>query len=835
MSGNPGCGKTVLASAIVDYLQKHQGFQTPLSLVTYFFFKHGDRMCSTPHAAYRSVLAQFLQQNRHDTDVLDRFLFAQYEPSLASGQRVATGNDLKGLLRILAARNGPLYIVIDGLDEASDSKKALELLEDLVIGTRVKLVCLSRTNLIDLLCRVPESNRIAVRRESTNSDIRMVLKRQLTEMHKERKLPADSDISDLVESLVLGADGMFLWAALMAGFLNSPALTPNRRVKTIQGVRFPEGLDAMYDRIVGLISHSAGPERSLACRILLWVRYSRGPCFTEMLETCVKDPEDEDAFDNFPAVAVSVCCGLIESFLGAFRFSHLTVEEFLDSNPWSRLNLDSPLLPPWHIAQIEIVQRCLGYLCWAAPDVAPTRVLLDDIHWTRTFEAYAARNWTQHLTEISASQLSILYGSDSTKSALNSVQTFSTTGLAVAYWIECLHRAPFPRPRTLLSAAREWSRELESYMDSGKSLNSLNPIFGGLSGLFDQLISLENDWETKLNQDPSLIWNDILVFQREGILSQIEQSYRGSTKLVTLEPNAARGAARSNLHHLCTVSTASADGSLIGVLSAYCSTDFKQRFSLENEGSVPSVTRPFEGPYTLPSFLQWRPTGYLCPEAERFSVGWGAIYELWDARKKTRLASHQIDLPEEEVAVLLRQSFRCRKDQHESSFHMSFPMAISPDCLSLSILRTVYNFRISSSRDFLLCDSSVLNLDFLRHYEEYWTSKPSTDQDCQASWSEEGDSTSLEDTYIYSLVFSPNGKYISFIDHRKPVLANNMLVAHLAVLSISNYPEISVLRSTTMATLGTNRMECETFHPRQPLIAYLGNRKVWLWNFQKSK
>lgn len=162
-------------------------------------------------------------------------------------------------------------------------------------------------------------------------------------------------------------------------------------------------------------------------------------------------------------------------------------------------------------------------------------------------------------------------------------------------------------------------------------------------------------------------------------------------------------------------------------------------------------------------------------------------------------------------------------------------MAISPDCLSLSILRTVYSFRILSSRDSLLCDSSVLNLEFLRHYEEHWTSKASNEQDCQASRNEEGDSISLEDTYIYSIVFSPNGRYISFIDHRKPMLAKDLLVAYLAVFSISNYSEMSVLNSTTMVTLGTNRMECETFHPSQPLIAYLGSRKVWLWNFQTSK
>lgn len=377
---------------------------------------------------------------------------------------------------------------------------------------------------------------------------------------------------------------------------------------------------------------------------------------------------------------------------------------------------------------------------------------------------------------------------------------------------------------------------MERHIDSDKSMHSVQPILQRLSGLFDQLISLEADWKTKLDQDPSLIWDDVLVFQSEGILSQIEQPYRGSTKLVTLEPSTARDAVKLNRHHICTVSTASRDGSLIGVLSAYCSTDFKDKFSLEKKGPGPSVTRPFEGPYILQfSFLEWQPTGCLCPQAERFSVGWSALYELWDAANKTRVASHNIDLPEKEVATLLHQSLRSLKQQQKSSFYMSFPMAISPDCLSLSILRTVYRFQIPSSRRPSLCNSAVLNLGFLKHYEEQWTSKPQNNQDFEAGWSEEGNAAPLKDTYIYSTVFSPNGRYISFTDHTKPTVARDMLVAHLAVFDNSNHPDISVCKSATMVTLGTNRIESETFHPCQPLIAYLGSRKVWLWNFEMSK
>jgi len=82
-----------------------------------------------------------------------------------------------------------------------------------------------------------------------------------------------TEIPNLVDHLIRGADGMFLWAKLMVNYLNSPALTPAKRLETIQHVIFPEGLEKMYDRILVFIGKQGKTERNLARNIFAWLTY----------------------------------------------------------------------------------------------------------------------------------------------------------------------------------------------------------------------------------------------------------------------------------------------------------------------------------------------------------------------------------------------------------------------------------------------------------------------------------------------------------------------------------------------------------------------------------
>ncbi|KAK0627294.1 hypothetical protein B0T14DRAFT_134439 [Immersiella caudata] len=273
--GNPGCGKTVLASSVVGKTID-DGEQGP-GTVCYFFFKYNDPKYSTIEAAYRSILAQILHQNRHDVDLLDKFMLSGSDdltPS-ASGQQTATPKELADLVRLCTNSLGQITLILDAIDESDEPDMVARWLKDLADTTPVKLVCFSRPSVNDLQALVPPTRQVKFDRSHIKADIKIFLLDSLQDLVDEGKLTQSvGNIDTLADILVYGADGMFLWAKLMVKYLNSPALTPTSRLRTIHSVRFPEGLDAMYDRIALLISQLHAAERDLARRVLVWLHYA---------------------------------------------------------------------------------------------------------------------------------------------------------------------------------------------------------------------------------------------------------------------------------------------------------------------------------------------------------------------------------------------------------------------------------------------------------------------------------------------------------------------------------------------------------------------------------
>lgn len=87
---------------------------------------------------------------------------------------------------------------------------------------------------------------------------------------------------------------------------------------------------------------------------------------------------------------------------------------------------------------------------------------------------------------------------------------------------------------------------------------------------------------------------------------------------------------------------------------------------------------------------------------------------------KGGLASIDIQLPQSEVFLLIRQPYRV--NSHEG-FHISFPMAISADCLVFVVLRTLSGLQLPQSNVAVFCSRTILPLEFLSHYETKWTSR----------------------------------------------------------------------------------------------------------------
>jgi Cdc6-like AAA superfamily ATPase len=97
-TGNPGCGKTVLASSVIEELVEEEDSRDGLNEICYFFFNYNDSQSSTIEAAYRSALAQILHKSRDDSVMLDKFLFGQYNMTSSSGQKIASSTELLDLI-----------------------------------------------------------------------------------------------------------------------------------------------------------------------------------------------------------------------------------------------------------------------------------------------------------------------------------------------------------------------------------------------------------------------------------------------------------------------------------------------------------------------------------------------------------------------------------------------------------------------------------------------------------------------------------------------------------------------------------------------------------------
>lgn len=793
------------------------------SATCYFFFDYNNPRQSTIGALYSAVLAQILHSKRDDTEILDKFLFIQSDSASSFGQPSATEEQLFDLICVCANTFGLITLVIDGIDEAKHPNTVSESLHTLTKLAPVKLVYFSRPNINYLQEVVPEQNRVTFTRSTIDPDIRSFLDHKLQEMINRRKLPAGTDVCELSETLLRGADGMFLWAKLMIKYLDSPVWSPSARVAKIRSVNFPEDLDDMYDRILSLIMASPRHEMELAKRIVIWIQHSSHPNGIELkwLRTAIGNHNDTDEvdnqdpyeFDNFASVAIAVCGGLVEySTKYGFKFIHLTVNEYFDDVSTVSGSERAASFLNKTMAVSEITSRCIEYLLSQAPDQMPLAISPRDtfasgetmLNFHRSFEAYAASHWWRHLTAIPRKEF---FGADLNDEAAGleaqsiikvqaALYRFFNDPLAVGLWIEDTYSLLTP-VRTIVNEIMLWIRH--------ELIRSPSKLAGQLRRLATDLTNIENNWGGTLSQKPYLIWNDVMLFTKLETFPNLKTSAVGScTSLAPIVESASDGKPET----LCSISSTSSDGQTVGVLSIVPSTHFTQFWR--------RATR--SGAYD---------------EGEQFCHGWFARYELWSVDPSTRLASINIPLSQHEIAILFRQSFRQIGHDCQSEyvpFETSFPMSIGNDCLMICVLRTVYRILPDESEQSATFESCLLPLERLRHFEvkfgpELQKFSPDTDgclpQIFHVGW---------RDWYNYSTFFSPDGRYIAFADYQMPCLIN------LAVFKIhlTHTLNLEFIQSAE-ARIGSPRVSKVVFHHHQPLLAFFAESKPWLWPFARGK
>ncbi|KAK8083785.1 hypothetical protein PG996_002566 [Apiospora saccharicola] len=774
-------------------------------MVCYFFFRYTDRKSSTIEAAYRSALAQILHRYREDDDILDKFMFIQSDSNSSSCQSCATTKQVHDLLRICAETLGRIDFIVDGIDEADDPNDVIERLRALVTTAPIKLICFSRPNVSRLQYLVPAHQRIVFSRDLTGPDIHAFLESEIIDLIEEAVLPATANINSLLEPLLSGADGMFLWAKLITRYLRSPALSRTARLRLIHSVRMPEGLDAMYNRIASLIMESSEPELKLAKDVLPWVRHPKSEgqrVGIDCLRTAVGHDSDPEEKDDFVDAVISVCCGLVEfTNRRGFNLTHLTVIEYFEKK-WSTEGSKEVVIPNIATTTPELTLKCVEHIMESAPSKLPldrwsrniygsNEVMLRFQSW---FEAYATAEWVNSLASIPHEKLWELsesvggtYEADISR-LKGVVARFLGSLVAAGLWIENLYALG------------------KSIHDIVQSLRGFTWVCNDALHIADQglktqlvdvagdLLSVENEWGSTLLKTPHLIWTDVILFTKLKTLSRFDTSSFGTA--YSLAPEDVKDSRGCNQRTLCSISSTSSDARMTAVLCIVPPVDLKQLWRGHN-GSYASI------------------------QEESLGDGWVAKYDVWAQGSRSQLASLQIPLPREEVSIILRQSFR-KVLSNPKGFEISFPLAIGPDCHTIAVLRTVYGISTDQSKSTTTYHSSRLPLEHISDYHNKWGKglQPFN------PWRTAGVPVIWANWYTYSLTFSPGNKMLCFADYKRRCQVN------LAVFEIHHVPTLRLqCIRLTRVTLGSPGVSEMHFHPMRSLLIFLAETKVWMWDF----
>ena len=173
--------------------------------------------------------------------------------------------------------------------------------------------------MLSLSRTVPTAQQLLIGRK-TAVDIELYLQRKIGCLKRDGLLPQSASTGSLVEHLLTGADGMFLWARLMISYLKCPSLSRAQRVEVIENVILPEGLETMYQRIGYLIGQGYQIQQTLAKTIILFLAITERNLTIQELQcaiTTIAAPNNSSDETNdlveFKEMVAATCADLVET------------------------------------------------------------------------------------------------------------------------------------------------------------------------------------------------------------------------------------------------------------------------------------------------------------------------------------------------------------------------------------------------------------------------------------------------------------------------------------------------------------------------------------------
>ncbi|KAI5458907.1 hypothetical protein BGZ63DRAFT_389893 [Mariannaea sp. PMI_226] len=322
LQGIPGAGKTYLTAAAIEHMREQHR-------VLFAFVAHANKGSLLALSIIHSLMFQAAEDDKGFRSVL-----------IEAKEREVQGNTgyAADLLKTFLVSAGPVYIIIDGIDEMEYSERHIvlqrlgEISKDcadlrLLISSRaeadISRVLLQKATTI----RVDEGNSGGIQ---TYVDKRFQDWMNSHEFNQETRL----EFLNFISPLSAKAKGMFLYARIVLDDLE--------QMNSIGEIRselkaLPNDLADAYHRIFLRINNLKPQLRAKCRKVLGWIGCAPVPLTTlEMEQALSVDPGSQDEADQPPQLIVNIsfvqmCGPIIEAVDEELQFVHFTVYEYIFS------------------------------------------------------------------------------------------------------------------------------------------------------------------------------------------------------------------------------------------------------------------------------------------------------------------------------------------------------------------------------------------------------------------------------------------------------------------------------------------------------------------------
>ncbi|PBK81206.1 hypothetical protein ARMGADRAFT_812790, partial [Armillaria gallica] len=389
--GNPGVGKTILASVIIDYLQFLDHEKT--TLILSIFCDYQSAVTQTIPNLLCSLLKQLVQDHG-----LSDSITSLYKWCLRNQMRPSLDTLIKTLSQELESFCH-VYIVLDALDEFTDDNQEELINTTRSLGNNIHLLVTSR-EIPKIRLLFKDETRLDIR--AAAADINTFVMSKLSQGDIANLINGDDNLHEMILTGVAEkARGMFLLVSL---HIDSLAQSTNRKILQDALKELPDNMKNAYDETMERVKHQGKHKSVLASRIFGWIVFARYPltmlelqhALAVELGTTTLNPDNLCSKD----LLGSVCGGLVvidqtRQDGDIVRFVHYTTQEYFMSQKDS-------LFPQF---QETIARTCLTYMLFNDLDIERQNKNTNNLirsawHAKYPFLHYSFEHWRYHASEL---------------------------------------------------------------------------------------------------------------------------------------------------------------------------------------------------------------------------------------------------------------------------------------------------------------------------------------------------------------------------------------------------------------------------------------------------